>query len=546
MGAVVSDSELERIRLLLVDLVDLGAGGGVTVHADLTGLDADDHPQYQLRTEKAQANGYASLGAGGLVPTAQLGSGTTGGTKYLAGDGTWKTTPIVISSHSGLTGLSADDHTQYLLVDGTRAMSGNLRAPTISIGGAPLTGPLLSVPVAPTASANYGLISLGSGPFDGSTSGFYVGNSNGTHIAINAASGYTGRMADWQVGGVRMFGVGRPTQASSASATLNAIDLPSFTVTVTGSTNITTAAGFNYTRLGIPTYSAASALTITNAATLAIEGAPAGAGAGPATITNAYALWVQAGATRLLASGTPFAGTGTTSFPLVYLNDTTATASTILNTAGTYFGINAHGSTRDFMNLMLDGVSQLVFTASNGSIFSQGQIYIGGSPTNTGAATALLNGNGINVRSSGGFVWNSNATLNGSTDTSIMRLAAASVRLGAAPSASPVAYTLSLGESSRSGTDSNVAGASGTIQPGAGTGTGATVPLILNAPIQVASGTGAQTQTEFMRGQAVGTSIGLSFYGVAAVARQLLATGAGATVDNVITALQALGLVRQS
>lgn len=41
-----------------------------------------------------------------------------------------------------------------------------------------------------------------------------------------------------------------------------------------------------------------------------------------------------------------------------------------------------------------------------------------------------------------------------------------------------------------------------------------------------------------------GTTAG--FYGVAPTTRQLLATGAGATVDNVITALQTLGLVKQS
>ena len=38
----------------------------------------------------------------------------------------------------------------------------------------------------------------------------------------------------------------------------------------------------------------------------------------------------------------------------------------------------------------------------------------------------------------------------------------------------------------------------------------------------------------------------LAFYGVSPVSRQLLPTGAGKTVDNVISALQALGLVRQS
>jgi hypothetical protein len=50
-------------------------------------------------------------------------------------------------------------------------------------------------------------------------------------------------------------------------------------------------------RIQARTYSFVAASTITNAATLAIEGAPiAGTNA---TITNAYALWVQAGETRL-------------------------------------------------------------------------------------------------------------------------------------------------------------------------------------------------------------------------------------------------------
>lgn len=41
-------------------------------------------------------------------------------------------------------------------------------------------------------------------------------------------------------------------------------------------------------------------------------------------------------------------------------------------------------------------------------------------------------------------------------------------------------------------------------------------------------------------------STGIGFYDHAPVAQQVLATGAGATVDNVITALQALGLVKQA
>jgi len=86
--------------------------------------------------------------------------------------------------------------------------------------------------------------------------------------------------------------------ASAAGAVLDALQVQGDTVTITGATSITTAAGFNLVDVKAPTYSAASALTITNAAAVYIANAPAGGGAGPATITNAYALWVDAGTSR--------------------------------------------------------------------------------------------------------------------------------------------------------------------------------------------------------------------------------------------------------
>lgn len=88
------------------------------------------------------------------------------------------------------------------------------------------------------------------------------------------------------------------TVASAASAVLNALVVPAATITITGSTNITTATGFNAVSLGRPTLSAASALTVTNASTLYISNAPVGGGAGPAAITNTYAIWVDDGPVR--------------------------------------------------------------------------------------------------------------------------------------------------------------------------------------------------------------------------------------------------------
>jgi hypothetical protein len=94
------------------------------------------------------------------------------------------------------------------------------------------------------------------------------------------------------------------SKPSSASAVCRALYLPAATQTISGSTNITTATGYNYIEVAQPTLSAATALTITNAATLYIADAPAAGGAGPAAISNAYALWVDAGAVRFDGAAT--------------------------------------------------------------------------------------------------------------------------------------------------------------------------------------------------------------------------------------------------
>lgn len=76
--------------------------------------------------------------------------------------------------------------------------------------------------------------------------------------------------------------------------------------------------------------------------------------------------------------------------------------------------------------------------------------------------------------------------------------ATATLQLGAADAASPVAQTLQA-QGSRAGTDTNVGGGDFTVQPGTGTGTGTGASLILKAPALAASGSGAQTQTEVAR-----------------------------------------------
>lgn len=78
-------------------------------------------------------------------------------------------------------------------------------------------------------------------------------------------------------------------------------------------------------------------------------------------------------------------------------------------------------------------------------------------------------------------------------DLQLSRLAAASLQQGLANSATPIAQTFTLGESSRGGTDTDVAGSSGTIRPGNGTGAATGSSLIFATPTAGASSTTAQT-----------------------------------------------------
>jgi len=69
----------------------------------------------------------------------------------------------------------------------------------------------LQIGVAPTASANYGLVSLGSGAFDGTTSGYFSGSASGTVLAINEATGFVGNLVDFQVAGESKMKLGITT-----------------------------------------------------------------------------------------------------------------------------------------------------------------------------------------------------------------------------------------------------------------------------------------------------------------------------------------------
>ena len=221
-----------------------------------------------------------------------------------------------------------------------------------------------------------------------------------------------------------------------------------------------------------------------------------------------------ASAEGVRVTGVPFAGTGTTSFPQVYIEETGATASTTLNTAGTLLGVNGNG-TSDLMNLLKDGVSQFL-VSSGGALTTIGNITMVNN-------TTFANGAGIYVYNGGQIGFSSTSGGSGTADTILTREAAATWQFGV-DAAAPVAQLLK-GADARAGTDTNTGGGTVTLGSGRGTGTGTASSLLFQTPSVTGSGTGAQTLT---------TRLTLS---ETAATLATVATGAGSivTVDGTQT-----------
>lgn len=87
----------------------------------------------------------------------------------------------------------------------------------------------LSIPIAPVVTANNGLINIGGAPFDGVTTGFFVGNSaanGGTYIAGNSVAAFTGNYFDFQ-----QMGVMKSRLTVGGNLTIQGLTMP------TGATN---------------------------------------------------------------------------------------------------------------------------------------------------------------------------------------------------------------------------------------------------------------------------------------------------------------------
>ena len=91
----------------------------------------------------------------------------------------------------------------------------------------------------------------------------------------------------------------------------------------------------------------------------------------------------------VLMSGTVLTvGSGTTSFPMLFMQPNGTTAATTWSTAGTFFGVNAaSGFGGNFIDLHLGGGTSLFKVTSGGSITNSGSITAGGDITSGGKVT---------------------------------------------------------------------------------------------------------------------------------------------------------------
>jgi hypothetical protein len=115
------DSEITSVSGSLQDQLD-----GLTLdHGGLEGLSDDDHTQY-IRVDGAR--GFTNT-VSGIDPTQPYHLAT----KDYIDQELATVSGGIVQSHSGLTGLSNDDHTQYILANGTRAFSSTVGGVTPSL-----------------------------------------------------------------------------------------------------------------------------------------------------------------------------------------------------------------------------------------------------------------------------------------------------------------------------------------------------------------------------------------------------------------------------
>ena len=342
--------------------------------------------------------------------------------------------------------------------------------------------------------------------------------------------------------------LGRTTASSGAAEEItvgSGLSLSAGTLTATGGsvaigdvtglgTNVATALAVNVGTAGAPVVLNGAGGTPSSMTGTNITGIPPAGVTGTAAILGANVFTAlqtitqaTANTAALVASGHSLTGSNnTTGYSFTSTLNTTGATYDVFKIAATVTATGANtnlfavygGAAAATKYFAVDGVSSRIYIdaiQAASTAVTSGQIYIDGMV----------------------FFRGSNGSINLNSNTPITSGGAAIVQQGAANAASPVAQTLQA-QGSRSGTDSNVGGANYTIRAGTGTGTGTLSSLILQSPIAVASGTGAQTNTT---GLTIHNGTFVSAGYTVATLPAAPSTGARAHVTDQVTGCAAVG-----
>lgn len=109
----------------------------------------------------------------------------------------------IISANDASAGMSITQNGSgpVIKAEGTGGLAFQVRSSGVDVFYS------LGVFKSPDATANYGLLSMGPGPWDGASAGHFVGSAQGTLLAGNAASGFAGNLLNLQVAGLSSVSV---------------------------------------------------------------------------------------------------------------------------------------------------------------------------------------------------------------------------------------------------------------------------------------------------------------------------------------------------
>lgn len=265
-----------------------GAGGAITLTAGNQAGSAGTGGAITLTTGSSNAGNNGT--GGDFTVTAGFGNGNGPGgavsiTSGYSRDGAQAGGAITITGGGNGTSSTGTGGALVFTSGAGGATSGASGAVTIASGA--VTSGNSGAVVLRTAAAPSGTIGTISFQTNGANTRMSI-NGNGLVALTSAAT----------AGGTSTLTV---TPGAHTTVTAEVIDLsvPAHTMVITGA-----YATQRFTVFGIPVVSAATSLTVTDAATVAIAGAPTAAGAGPAVLTRSYPLWIQAGTPRFDATTT--------------------------------------------------------------------------------------------------------------------------------------------------------------------------------------------------------------------------------------------------